>query len=220
MGQNSASGYGCTKGSGGGAYVYPVQGHTVPGGWGPKSSPVPVGCRFTALNPQIGAQNALKWPKITQNGSGRPPDRVQRGYPLSPPDSYQLPTKNRQPPSAINRQPSPTSNRHQLPTDNQARWVKKQSKIETFKSGSRHLKMVKPTNGATYNCQPPSTTNRHQPPTDNQTRWAQKRSETKFFNSGPRHLGMDFLGHFGPALTRFQLFSAGLACYSPVSPGS
>ena len=58
----------------------------------------------------------------------------------------------------------------------------------------------------TTNCQP-TIANRHQAPTDNQARLAQKRSKMEIFNSGPRHLGMvkrTFLGHLGPALTRFQ----------------
>ena len=63
----------------------------------------------------------IKWPKIDQNGSNDPrirasPDRVQRGYPRSPPDNCQLPTDNRQPPQTANRQPPTAANRQPQPT--------------------------------------------------------------------------------------------------------
>ena len=61
----------------------------------------------------LGPRMALEWPVITDvnsdppvtPGSGGSPDRVQRGYPRSPPDNCQLPTDNRQPPSTANQQP-------------------------------------------------------------------------------------------------------------------
>ena len=58
-----------------------------------------------------GAQHALKWLKITKNGSGGPPDCVQRGYPRSPPANCQEPTNNHQPPSTANHHQPPTANR-------------------------------------------------------------------------------------------------------------
>ena len=86
------------------------------------------------------AQNKPKTGPVTP-GSGGSPDRVQRGYPRSPPDNCRLPTDNRQPPSTANRQepltdnhqPPPTADRHQLPTNNQAGCVKKRSEMEISK---------------------------------------------------------------------------------------
>ena len=72
-------GYGCAKGPGGGVEGYPFQGHTARGVGAPKYLLVPVGRLFycseqpkLGLGRPEGAQNALKWPKITQNGSGQP----------------------------------------------------------------------------------------------------------------------------------------------------
>ena len=90
---------------------------------GPKPLLAPAGSRFTGLNglnqegpgPELeGAQNALKWPKISQNGSGQPLGRVQSGYPGLPPDKCQLPIDNRRLPLTANRQPTRAAN--QQPT--------------------------------------------------------------------------------------------------------
>ena len=81
-----------------------------------------------------GAHNALKWPKITQNGSPVPHPTIAHCRPTTA-NRHQLPT--------INRQPQPTANCHQPPTDNQATWAQKWSKMSMFKSGPRSLGMGK-----------------------------------------------------------------------------
>ena len=60
------------------------------------------------------AQNHPKRVPVTPGSAGSP-DRVQRGYPRSPPDNCQLPTANCQPIIAKRHQPPPTANR-QPPT--------------------------------------------------------------------------------------------------------
>ena len=122
-----------------------------------------------------GAQNALKWPKITQNGSGRPPDRVQRGYPRSPPDTCQLKTDNCQPPSTANHDQPPTANHHQPTTNRQP--------------GQMGPKPVK--NGKFQ-------------------KWSPTLGEGQ----------TDPFGPFWACSDLFQPSSAGLAHFSPVSPGS
>ena len=127
---------------GGGVEGYPVEGHTTREVWGPKSRLAPASSPFYAPNPRIGQQQARrgpecpKWPKITQNGSGQSPGRVRTGSTGQPTDrvqrgapsfaTRQLPTANRQSPTASNRQPPATANRqppstsnHQPTTNNQ-----------------------------------------------------------------------------------------------------
>ena len=94
------------------------------------------------------ARMALKWPKITQNGSGDRPDEVApepHAEEIPPFPTRQLRTASQQSPTTTNRQPPPTVNRCQPPTTNHARWAQKRSKMEIFKIGPRPLGRVKQT---------------------------------------------------------------------------
>ena len=163
----------------------------------------------SGLSRQAGAQNALKWPKVTQNGSGRPPDRVPRGSPLVP--TQQIPTTNCR----------PTITNRQLPTDTWASGAPKNNRKQKFLTvvpdawGRSNGPTGQPT---TTNRQPPATANRQLPSTADQARWGLKTVQNGNFHQWSPTLGEGQTDRLGPVRTRFQAVWPNVAQF--LAPGS